>query len=236
MLPWPPDAYTLDLPAAPDATIAERAYDLAWRFDFTAPGFCLLDAGPGIDSHTLRAWMVTLKQHLSEVGVRRGTGPFAYRSMARFDQQETTKFHLDGAPEQSLLMLSYEPSPVRSRLSLADYTRAAFELGITPERFLHDYNPMFRAGEAVLAPYVTEVRQPAEGRAFILLVNNSSLGFAEDRSRPLGVMHKAEIAEPNEAERRIVNSTMLVIGAVEDVGAEQQREFIQTEHISRKVY
>jgi len=101
---------------------AERVYDLAWRFDFAAPGFAVLDTGPGMDSHTLRSLMVDLKRRLSEIGVRRGGEPFAYRSMARFDRQETTKFHLDGAPEQSMLMLGYEPSKVQSRLFLADYT------------------------------------------------------------------------------------------------------------------
>src|SRR5688500_16088661 len=95
--------------------LGETISDLVWRFDFAAPGFCVVDVGPGVDSHTLRSWMVSLKQQLSEFGVRRGRGPFGYRSMARFDQQETTKFHLDGAPARSMLMLGYEPSRVRSR-------------------------------------------------------------------------------------------------------------------------
>src|SRR5262245_44340000 len=136
-----PAEYTLSM-STPDAAIsqgtAERLFDLAWRTDFTAPGFAVLDTGPGVDSHTLRSWMLDLKQRLSEFGVSRGRGRFVYKSMARFDQQETTMFHLDGAPEQSMLMLGYEPSRVRSRLFLADYTRAAFDLGITPQQFLTD--------------------------------------------------------------------------------------------------
>jgi hypothetical protein len=32
---------------------------LACQFDFAAPGFCLLDAGPGVDSHALRSWMAS---------------------------------------------------------------------------------------------------------------------------------------------------------------------------------
>ena len=102
---------------------AEQVFDLVWRFDFTAPGFAALDIGPGVGSHTLRSWMVDLKARLSEIGRGRGLKPFAYRSMGRFDQQVTTKFHLDGAPAESLLMLGYEPSKVRSRLFLAHYTR-----------------------------------------------------------------------------------------------------------------
>ena len=53
--------YHLHLGSAPDQATAEKVFDLVWRFDFTAPGFCLLDIGPGVDSHTLRAWMVDLK-------------------------------------------------------------------------------------------------------------------------------------------------------------------------------
>jgi hypothetical protein len=227
--------YLLKLTAAPDQAVAERAFDLAWRFDFIAPGFCLFDAGPGVDSHTLRVWMVHLKQLLSEIAQRRAGKPFLFRSMARFDQQETTKLHLDGAPEQSMLMLGYEPSQVQSRLFLGDYTRAAFDLGITPQQFLQDFNPMFRKGEEVLAPYVTELPQPESGHARILLINNSSLAFTEARTNPLGVMHKALIVTPNEAERGIVNSTMLVTEG-EEIATEKQEEFVRTDKISQKNY
>ena len=217
-------------------TQAEAVYDLVWRADFTAPGFAVLDIPPGPDSHTLRSWMVDLKQRLSEIGISRGRGRFVYRSMARFDQQETTKFHLDGAPEQSLLMLGYEPSKVRSRLFMADYSRAAFDLGITPQQVLHDFNPMYRKGEELLGRYVTELPQSLDGHSRILLVNNSSLSFTEARTNPLGVMHKAIIVTPDDAERRIVNSTMLAVGDGGEIGQEQQQDFVTTNKISEKVY
>lgn len=236
---WRQPDHHLSFVSTPDRaifpTIAERVFDLVWRFDFTAPGFCLLDAGPGIDSHTLRSWIVDLKQRLSEVGVRRGGKPFAFRSMARFDQQETTKFHLDGAPEQSMLVLGYEPSRVHSRLFLADYTRAAFDLGITPQQFLSDFNPVYRRGEELLGRYVTELPQPDESHARILLINNSSLPFTEARTNPLGVMHKAEIITPMVSERRIVNSTMLFTEG-DEIGQELQDEFVRTDKISPKAY
>lgn len=233
-----PSEYLLSV-SPPDSAInqgvAEKVFDLAWRSDFTANGFAVLDIGPGVDSHTLRSWMVILKQRLSEIGLRRGGKPFAYRSMARFDQQETTKFHLDGAPEQSMLMLGYEPSRVRSRLFLADYTRAAFDLGITPQQFLTEFNPMYKKGEELLGQYVTELPQPTEGHSRIVLINNSSLPFAEARTNTLGVMHKAIIVTPNDAERRIVNSTMLAVGG-EEISVEKQEEFVRTDEISQKVY
>jgi hypothetical protein len=227
--------YHLPLVSAPDHATAEKVFDLVWRFDFSSPGFGLLDIGPGVDSHILRSWMVELKERLSEVSVRRGGQPFVFRSLARFDQQETTKFHLDGAPEQSMLMLGYEPSQVRSRLFLADYTRAAFDLGITPQQFLNDLNPLYRKGEELLGRYVTELPQPTDGHTRILFINNSSLPFTEDRTNPLGVMHKAIIVTPNDAERRIVNSTMLVTEG-DEIGPEKQREFVTTDKISQKVY
>jgi hypothetical protein len=230
-----PTEYALILPPTPDCSVAEQAFGLVWRFDFDAPGFCLLDADPGMDSHALRQAMLALKVRLSDICLRRTSRRLLFRSMARFDQQETTKFHLDGAPDQSMLMLGYEPSQVHSRLFLADFSRAAFDLGITPQQFLQDYNPMYRRGEELLARYVTELPQPEPGHARILLINNSSLPFTEARTNPLGVMHKAIIVTPNEAERRIVNSTMLVTEG-EEIAAEKQEEFVRTDKISQKNY
>lgn len=229
------DIYFGGRPTLPPVFDAERVYGQVWRFDFAAPGFCLLDVGPGVDSHTLRAWMVAVKQQLNEVNLRRTGQPFVFRSMARFDQQVTTKFHLDGAPERSILLLGYEPSKVRSRLFLADYTRAAFDLGITPQQFLQDYNPMYRRGEETLAPYVTQLPQPEDSHSRILIINNSSLPFTEERSNPLGVMHKAEIMSPDESEPRIINSTMIVVDG-DEASADEQREFVATDKISKKTY
>jgi hypothetical protein len=214
----------------------ETVFDLVWRVDFTAPGFAVLDLGPEIDSHTLRSSMLELKQLLSEIAVRRGREPFAYRSMGRFDQQETTKFHLDGAPDQSMLILGYEPSKVASRLFLADYTRAAFDLGIKPTQFLADFNPMYNKGEEILARYVTELPRPVESHTRILLINNSSLPFTEDRKNSLGVMHKAIIVTPDDTERRLVNSIMLSVGEIDAMRLDEQQEFVLTVEISKKDY
>jgi hypothetical protein len=227
--------YHLPIGSTPDQAIVEKVFGLVWRFDFTAPGFCLLDFAAGVDSHTLRAWMVDLKRCLSEVNIRRGGQSFLFRSMARFDQQDTTKFHLDGAPEQSMLILGYESSRVISRLFLADFTRAAFDLGITSQQLLSDFNPMYKKGEELLGRYVTELPQPDEGHSRILLVNNGSLPFTEGRTNTLGVMHKAIIVRPNEDERRIVNSTMLVTEG-DEISADQQEEFVTTDTISQKNY
>jgi hypothetical protein len=65
--------------------------------------------------------------------------------------------------------------------------------------------------------------------------HRKSLEFTEDRTNPLGVMHKAEIVHPMQAERRIVNSTMLVTEG-EAIGPDKQREFVTIDTISQKVY
>ena len=214
----------------------EQVYDLVWRFDFGAPGFVVLDIPPGPDSHVLRAWMLRLKLGLSDTGVRRGRGAFAFRSLSRFDQQVTTKFHLDGAPDQSLLILGYEPSEVKSRLFLADYSRAAFDQGITPLQFLQDFNPMYKTGEDLLREYVTELPSPALGHSRIVAINNSALPFSEARTNSLGVFHKATIDSPDSTKRRIINSTMLALEEQDTVDRAQQHEYVTTDKISQRDY
>ena len=76
---------------------------------------------------------------------------------------------------------------------------------------------------------LTELPQPADGHSRILLINNSSLPYTDGRANPLGVLHKAEIIEPDESQRRIVNSIMLEAGGPEEVGDEALRGFVATE-------
>ncbi|HET6880131.1 MAG TPA: hypothetical protein VFI31_08245 [Pirellulales bacterium] len=215
---------------------AERVYDLVWRVDFTSPGFCSIAMPAGVDSHALRSAMIGLKERLSELSIGRGGKPFVYKSLGRFDQQVTTKFHLDGAPDQSMLILGYEPSKVRSRVLLADYSQTAFQMGITPKDFLRDFNPMYQEGEELLRPYATELPPAEDGRSRILLINNSSLPFTEARTNTLGVMHQAIIVTPDTLLPRIVNSTMLAAEASADVDRQMVAEFIATDEISKKPY
>ena len=217
---------------------AFEIFNLVWRFDFGAPGFYLTDFGAAVDSRTLRFAMVSLKAQISETLARTGK-QFVYRSMGRFDQQVTTRFHLDGAPPESMLMLGYEPSNVRSRLFIADYTRCAFDLGLTPGQFMDDLNPMFHRGEDALSGYITELPLPEEGHSGILLINNSLLPYTDARTNPLGVMHKAEIINPNEKERRVVNSIMLAtadISVPDRIGQQQESVFVSTDKISPSIY
>lgn len=95
---WHTSTYRFVLEKEPSPGLAERVFDQAWRRTFSFPGFCLLEIEGTIDSHLLRSWMVKLRGFLNDIALAHNQGLFAIQSMARFDQQDTTKFHLDGAP------------------------------------------------------------------------------------------------------------------------------------------
>ena len=133
-------------------------------------------------------------------------------------------------------MLGYEASNVRSRLFLADYSRAAYDLGLSPQQLLKDFNPMYKRGEELLGRYVTELPQAVEGHSRIVLINNSSLPFDATRTNSLGVLHQAIIDAPDETQHRIINSTMLASREPDQVNPDAQRHFVTTEQISPKVY
>src|SRR5262249_45055580 len=150
-----------------------------------------------------------LKEALDELYHRATAKHLVYLSMARFNQQVTTKFHLDGAPEEAYLMLGYEPTVVQSTLSIADYTRAAHAWGIEPRTLLSDFNPMYADHAQRLPPYVTRLEGFDPTASQILVINNSSLPYRQDGENTLGVMHQATILTPLPEKNRIVNSTMV---------------------------
>lgn len=224
-----------DLPNPPQwADIAaRRVYPQVFRTDFNAPGVALLSFRQSISSLELRACMWTLKHKLSDLHHQQTSKHLVYLSMGRFDSQVTTKYHLDGAPDEAFLMLGYEASPVHSELAIADYARAAHDWGITPKELLADFNPMYADNEKRLLPYTTPLAAFDPARSHILLLNNSSLPYAADHKNALGVMHQATIT-PNSQARRIINSTMLASAAhLEDepMQAEAQRQFLTTNEI-----
>lgn len=230
---WTLEDFVIDItsmpnPELPWQAVTSAAYVKTFRTDFSQPGFCVVLLPAHATSAELRSQMVELKRRLGELHrARRGDG-LCYRSMGRFNQQLTTKFHLDGAPEESLLMLGYEPTSVRSRISLADYSRAAHEQGLSPLGFLERYNPMFAKGEEMLTPYFTELPPSVFNQPFILLINNSFAPFKQGSDRMLGVLHKAAIAEAMPEIDRIVNSTMIEVccaNCPDAVSPEEQAEF-----------
>lgn len=219
--------------------LAKRAYDRVCRVDFTAPGFCLIDLGPDASSGFLRQCMVNLKRAMQEIHhLRTGRG-LIYLSAARFDQQVTTKFHRDGGPDECFLMLGYEPSEVSSTLAMADYSRCAVDNGMTPGEFLDRHNPAFGEGAEMLEPYITNVGCFSNRSFQIVLINNSAAPFSESEPAWQGVLHTATMANPSDAARRIVNSTMIApvpLGTPEVVSEEEQRAFITTSLVRRHGY
>ena len=181
----------------PDAvpTIAPEVFRRVWRVALDQPGFALLRFAREVVSRELRRAMVELVDAFPIT--------FVPERFGRFDQQVSSKFHRDGAPPASLLVLGYEPTAVRSRFWIADASAAAHHAGMTLTEYLAANNPMFPAGEAALAPFVTELDLPF-GEAFLVVVNNSLLAF--DGANPLGVLHKAMIPSPDPSGSRVINS------------------------------
>ena len=181
-------------PADVPAT-APEVFRRVWRAALDQPGFALLRFAREVSSHELRCAMVELVDAfpLSFVPERFG----------RFDQQVSSKFHRDGAPPASLLVLGYEPTAVRSRFWIADSSAAASAAAMSLKDYLAVHNPMFPSGEAELAPFITELDLP-HGESFLVVVNNCLLPL--DGANPLGVLHKAVIPSPDQAGRRVINS------------------------------
>lgn len=179
-----------DLPAA-----APEVFRRVWRSSLDEPGFALLRVQSEVESRELRRAMVELVACFPVA--------FVPERFGRFDQQVSSKFHRDGAPPASLLVLGYEPTRVRSRFWLADASAAAVHANLSLQAYLAANNPMFPAGEAKLASFITELDLP-HGESFIVVVNNSQLPF--DGANPLGVLHKAVIESPDPNGRRVINS------------------------------
>lgn len=214
---------------------SEFIYKKVFRTNFKAPGFVIVDFGPSLTSEKLRKCMVSLKNNLSQIHKEVFEEKLMYQWMGRFDQQETTKFHLDNAADQSFLMLGYEPTVIKSKLYFADYLQFAKSINISGEEYFKKFNPMFTTGEKKLKPYITEIKDFREDTYKIALINNSNTNQPEGT---IGVFHKAEIIQKDLTKERVINSTMLYSGKIEDKESfsnQQQQSFITTNKISKKL-
>lgn len=214
--------------------MTEFIYKKVFRTDFNEPGFVVIDFGFSITSEDLRECMVRLKNSLSQIHIDKFGEKLLYQWMGRFDQQETTKFHLDNAADQSFLMLGYEPTTIKSKLYFADYVELFKSMHISGEEYFEKYNPIFTDGENLLKPYITEVEGFREDTYKIVLINNSNTNRLD---KTIGVFHKAEIIQKDITKKRVINSTMIYSGNIEDTESfskEQQQDFITTDKISKK--
>jgi hypothetical protein len=238
-LTWPRESICIRSAALDVPSLAAKIYQLTCRTDFDAPGFCLLNVGSSMDSRACRQLMVDLKRAMADIHESVAGKALIYLSAARFDQQETTKPHLDGGPAECFLMLGYEPSDVDADLEISDYTKCAFDLGLSPKKFMAKHNPMFHSGYELLRPYSTRIPCFSRTDYQIVCINNSSAPYSATKPMWQGTLHTATIKTPDESRRRVINSTMIAsadLGAVDALDESQLREFITTQVVRRKGY
>jgi hypothetical protein len=207
-------------------------YQKVFRTNFVEPGFVVLDFGTNITSMQLRECMVLLKNKLSEMHSERMGEKLMFQWIGRFNQQETTKFHLDNAADQSFLMLGYEPSKVKSKLFFADFVQFYQSININSKEYFEKYNPVYTDGEKLLEPYITEIEGFREDSYKIVLMNNSN---SNKLDQTIGVFHKAEIIQKDLTLDRVINSMMLCsspLDEIENFSEAQVLDFITTTHIS----
>ncbi len=216
--------------------LATSAYPKVFRTGFSEPGFALFNLGTTFGSQEQRQLMVELKQELSRLEHERCGRTLVYQSLGRFDQQVTTKPHRDGGPDQSILMLGYEPTSVPSRVSMSDFSRCASDMELTPAEFLDRHNPMFPDGQDRLANYTTELADFDHSSFQILIINNSVTPVGGNSLQ--GILHTAEIIVPDPDQMRVVNSTMVGCeGHSEpDVSENDVAAFMTTDVIRRPAY
>lgn len=236
---WSPDSICLRSNQSDARSLAGSIYERTCRTDFTQPGFCVVDVGSDTVSKTFRQLMVDIKREMAVIHETRAGSTLVYLSAARFDQQETTRPHLDGGPEECFLMLGYEPSAVDSEVEITDYAKCALDLGLSPKELLAKYNPMFQTGFEILRPYSTRIPCFAKSKFQIICINNSSATYSSSNPAWQGTLHTATILTPNEDERRVINSTMIAsvpIGTPDAVDASMLSEFVSTSAVRRRGY
>ncbi len=210
----------------------EHIFSSVFRKKFDKPGFAMITFGNEMDSTSFRSQMVKLKKALSEKCKEAFGHELDYYWLGRFNQQTTTKYHRDNAPENSFLMLGYEPSLIESKLYLADYSKLVQEKEIPTSEYYERHNPIFTEGEALLKPYINEVGEFDSNTYKIVLINNSDLS----NNKTFGVLHKAEIINKDLSKDRVINSMMLYLKTHEEPNRKtiyNEMEFIETDLISR---
>ncbi len=189
--------------------VAESVADRVLRREVSRPGTAVVDLGPSLAPRQFRRLLLDLAAALDACARVRFGRQLRLLTLDRFDQQRTTAAHRDGAPDESLLILGYEPSEVPSRLFILDFTHAALDLGLTGQDFLSRFNPMIARGEDVLGPYAAEVTPFVASHYRIVVLNNSLSGANGARHGMLGVLHQALVPNPRPDKPRIVHSLVL---------------------------
>jgi hypothetical protein len=173
---------------------SRATYDAVFRTSPTEPGYAYyLPEGTQSLEEVMQEILDTIAPFHPQ--------PFAFVHQETFDQQNTTRFHRDGGPDNSYLLLGYEPSEVPSTLRIADGWWAATGRGESVEAFFKAHPLLSPDLGTVLLSYTTMISAFDHTRPFIVLINNSVKS---------GVLHQATIEEPNPDATRTIHSWMLV--------------------------
>ncbi|WP_299710424.1 hypothetical protein [uncultured Tenacibaculum sp.] len=210
----------------------EKIFSSIFRDNYNDYGFIVISFERNINSSILRKHMVDIKKGLSEKCVHKFTKELDYFWLGRFDQQNTTKFHRDNAPSDSFLMLGYEPSKIKSKLSFADYHQLISDKNIPVDKYYELHNPIFKDGETLLQPYIQEIENFNNNTFQIVLLNNSDL----NSNKTFGVLHKAEIIEQDLHQTRVINSMMLSLKPLHqsnNISKQEEINFLETDFISK---
>lgn len=194
--------------------ISPRIYQAVCRTGHEAPGFFLVRQSNIHNSLDQRQSILTLKESLSALSQQDSKGRLEWFTLNRFNQKNSTKPHRDGAPEHSLLILGYEPSPVPAALSMADYSKLALQMHLTPDQILENHNPMYIDGAKMLEPFTTTLDLFDHNFFNLVIVNNSSAKFDPDAGNWQGVLHCAQVGNGMSQQEmgklpRVINSTVV---------------------------
>ncbi|WP_452230802.1 hypothetical protein [Lacinutrix sp. MEBiC02404] len=213
--------------------IANKSFQTVFRTTTKAHGFMhLVFSKKEITPYQFRSIMIDLKKELSKLSVSKFNKKLSYHWLVRFDQQVNTPFHVDNAAEQSILMLGYEPSAIKSELHLADYHAYANKSYKTPEDYFNKFTPVFKEKEDVLQPFISKIKSVDNDHYSIVIINNSS---PKANVGTLGLFHKALIIKEDLSKSRIVNSMVLNLVSKDKITEDQQKEndFLNTNLISK---
>ncbi|REG85204.1 hypothetical protein [Winogradskyella sediminis] len=217
----------------PIKQIANKSFKEVFRTSTQAHGFVnLVFKKKNITPYQFRSIMINLKKELSKLSVSKFNKKLSYHWLVRFDQQVSTPFHVDNASEQSILILGYEPSNIKSELHIADYYSYANEAFETPEDYFNNFSPVFKDNEGVLLPFISKIKLANNDNYSIIIINNSSPKLDIET---LGVFHKALIIKEDLSTSRIVNSMVLNLVSKDKITEDQQKEnnFLNTNLISK---
>lgn len=207
----------------------DKIYRAVFRPTTNEPGFYHLDLGTEIDSKAFRKQMVELKERLSRTCQLHQNKQLNYQWMSRTNHRNSSQFHIDTAPEQSILMLGYEPSTVESKVYLADYTRFLEENELSAQDyFRNSINGNFAPNDEELTPYVSELTPFPKDHYRIVVINNSR-SFGQ---KTYGVFHRGEVPDNLVQEDRLVNAIMLAVcesGIEETYGDHMIKNFMTTD-------